>query len=370
MGSIKRPSQNLFDAGPDQASTCDVLVIGAGWAGIQAACAAASQGAHVLLLDRLAPEALQATLQDAAAWNPCLSDADRADARLLVCRPGHTALELLLDDSGAVRGAAGVRGDDEKSWQIVAGAVVIASPDALLMAAEAGAELCGMEDGLGGLRICGYGSGGASSVEGLYAAGPAAWSVQAPSLGLPRGTRAHSLLSGQQAGQAAAGEAQALQEFEQPVCETLRQAGCAGLRGRGQRPANPLATLAAMQAVRRSLGASKPDDSTVAEALERLDALWLFICDAAPAARGALCATRAAACQVAMARWQLRSLLTRRASEAAHLARECVVACGVDQVSATTELRDAIAGQGRRRGSPADLLLQRTAESQTSLLAN
>ncbi|MDY0746755.1 hypothetical protein SNE35_19745 [Paucibacter sp. R3-3] len=331
---------------------CDVLVIGAGCAGIQAACAAASESAHVLVLDGLELDGLQAPMQDAAAWNPWLSDAQSPGCRLIGWRPGHTALELLLDASGAVRGAAGVAGEDETPWRIAASTVVIASAQTLLMAAEAGADLCGMEAGHGGLRICGYANGGASSVEGLYAASPAAWSVLASGAGLPRGTQAHALLSGQQAGAAAAHESAMRQR---PFAAALEPAGCAGLRGSGHRPANPMATLAAVQAVRRSLGTASPDDARASEALERLDALWLFICNAAPAARGALCATRAAACQVALARWQLRSLLARRASEAEHLARECVVARGVDQVCTSTELRESLAVASRRSSTPLPL---------------
>jgi len=343
MGSIKRPPSTPSDA-------CDVLVIGAGCAGIQAACAAASQGAHVLVLDGLELDGLQAPMQDAATWHPWLSDDQSPACQRIGWRPGHTALELLLDASGAVRGAAGVESDDETPWRIAASAVVIASAQALLMAAEAGADLCGMEAGSGGLRICATANGGASSVEGLYAAGPAAWSVLAAGAGLPRGTQAHALLSGQQAGAAAADESTMRQR---PLAAALEPAGWAGLRGKGHRPANPMATVAAVQAVRRSLGtSSRPDDATASEALERLDALWLFICNAAPAARGALCATRAAACQVALARWQLRSLLTRRASEAAHLARECVVARGVDQVRTSTELKESLAISSRRSSLP------------------
>lgn len=71
------------------------------------------------------------------------------------------ALELLLDDAGAVAGAAGVRRQKGDRWSVRAKAVVIATGgcaflskalgcnvltgDGLLMAAEAGAELSGME---------------------------------------------------------------------------------------------------------------------------------------------------------------------------------------------------------------------------------
>ena len=71
------------------------------------------------------------------------------------------ALELLVDESGAVAGAAGVRRQQDESWVVRAKAVVIATGgcaflskalgcnvltgDGFLMAAEAGAELSGME---------------------------------------------------------------------------------------------------------------------------------------------------------------------------------------------------------------------------------
>jgi succinate dehydrogenase/fumarate reductase flavoprotein subunit len=71
------------------------------------------------------------------------------------------ALELLVDDSGAVAGASGVRRQHEDSWTVRAGAVVVATGgcaflsktlgsngltgDGYLMAAEAGAEFSGME---------------------------------------------------------------------------------------------------------------------------------------------------------------------------------------------------------------------------------
>jgi hypothetical protein len=41
--------------------------------------------------------------------------------------------------------------------------------------------------------------------------------------------------------------------------------------------------------------------------------------------------------QLAVARWQLRRLLARRASEAERLANECVISGGVDQVWARAE---------------------------------
>lgn len=71
------------------------------------------------------------------------------------------ALELLVDDEGAVVGASGVRRQSEDRWTVRAGAVVVATGgcaflsktlgsngltgDGYLMAAEAGAELSGME---------------------------------------------------------------------------------------------------------------------------------------------------------------------------------------------------------------------------------
>jgi len=353
MGSIKRPAPALHDTDPGPTSACDVLVIGAGWAGIQAASAAAERGARVLLVDTLAQAELQARMPDAAALCPWLSSDGAFVPGQLGLRPGHTALELMIDaSSGRVCGAIGVAGKEEAPWRVEAAAVVIASTEALLMAAEAGAELCGMEDGQGGMRICGPGSGGAGSVEGLYAAGKAAWSPSTHGAGLPRGTQAQALLSGQQAGAAAAQDARM---SERRPGAPLRRAGGTGLRGPGHRPANPDATLAALRAILRGLGGPAPDDARTIEALERLDALWLFIGNAAPASRGALCATRAAACQVALARWQLRSLLARRASERAHLARECVVARGVDEVCTSTE-PTALIGRPVRTALAPDLL--------------
>jgi succinate dehydrogenase/fumarate reductase flavoprotein subunit len=71
------------------------------------------------------------------------------------------ALELLVDESGAVAGARGWRRQQQESWVVRAGSVVIATGgcaflskalgcnvltgDGLLMAAEAGAEMSGME---------------------------------------------------------------------------------------------------------------------------------------------------------------------------------------------------------------------------------
>jgi succinate dehydrogenase/fumarate reductase flavoprotein subunit len=71
------------------------------------------------------------------------------------------ALELLVDDGGAVAGASGVRRQSEDRWTVRAGAVVVATGgcaflsktlgsngltgDGYLMAAEAGAEFSGME---------------------------------------------------------------------------------------------------------------------------------------------------------------------------------------------------------------------------------
>jgi succinate dehydrogenase/fumarate reductase flavoprotein subunit len=82
----------------------------------------------------------------------------QAGAKILDHSP---ALELLLDDDGAVAGAAGLSRQGGGRWLVRAGAVVIATGgcaflskalgcnvltgDGLLMAAEAGAELSGME---------------------------------------------------------------------------------------------------------------------------------------------------------------------------------------------------------------------------------
>lgn len=76
--------------------------------------------------------------------------------------------------------------------------------------------------------------------------------------------------------------------------------------------------LAAVQAVLAGLG---PDTqgADAAQALARLDALWQLFCHSAPAPRGMQCATRAAVARLALARWQLHSLLMRRAGDAAQL---------------------------------------------------
>ncbi|BDI34281.1 oxidoreductase [Capsulimonas corticalis] len=71
------------------------------------------------------------------------------------------ALELLVDDDGAVAGARGIQRQEDRPWTVKAGAVVLASGgcawmskalgcntntgDGLLMAVEAGGELSGME---------------------------------------------------------------------------------------------------------------------------------------------------------------------------------------------------------------------------------
>eukprot|EP01137_Pigoraptor_chileana_P034127 Opistho-2@26204 len=298
MGSIRRQagSATAQPAGQTEQAAptprCDVLVIGASGGGMQAASVAAACGARVILLDSARS----------------LAVAERLSADDFSWLPGHTALELLRDAAGAVRGAAGVQGEAETPWRIEAAAVVIATAEGLLMAAEAGAQLGGMEEGHGGLRLRGEGYGGISSVDGLYAAGQAAWSALPPDVGLPRGTQAQALWSGQQAGSAAAAAAQAYLPLPG---ELLTQAGIAGLRGSSHRPANPVATLAALQAILAGLG---EDDevaqaSRAAQALGRLDALWQFLCHAAPAPQGARCASRAAAGRVAQARWQLRSRL-------------------------------------------------------------
>lgn len=338
MGSLRKPASfntaihPLSDSGA--MLRCDVLVIGAGCAGTQAAHAAAAGGARVLLVDRLDTTALdQRSLRSPTTAIPL-----PRRGRPVQGLTEHTALELLLDQDGAVRGAAGVSGAAETPWRISAAAVVIASSEALLMAAEAGAQLSGMENGRGGLRLRDEGAhGGASTVPGLYAAGAAAWRHLPPGTGLPRGTAAQSLLSGQQAGAGAADVAAALSQPPSPAA--LHCAGFAGLRGGGHRPANPLATLAALQAVLASLAAVDPSDAEAAEALSRLDALWQFLCQAAPAPQGARCVTRSVASRLAVARWQLRSLRARRASEAAHQASECVISGGVDQAWARAELR-------------------------------
>ncbi|MEA2177799.1 MAG: hypothetical protein QOG77_1096, partial [Solirubrobacteraceae bacterium] len=84
--------------------------------------------------------------------------ASRLGVRVLDHSP---ALELLVDDDGAVRGAAGVRRQRDRAWRIEAGAVVLATGgcsyrsgslgsdvdtgDGYLMGAEVGARLSGME---------------------------------------------------------------------------------------------------------------------------------------------------------------------------------------------------------------------------------
>ncbi|WP_349743676.1 FAD-dependent oxidoreductase [Roseateles cavernae] len=331
MGSLRRPFSNTAtDPVIDSRASmrCDVLVIGAGCAGTQAARAAAAGGARVLLVDRLDAAELDKNKQQA----PAQALAMQGRGRLLRRLAEHTALELLLDREGAVRGAAGVGGTAETPWRIEAAAVIIASSEALLMAAEAGAQLSGMEHG-GGLRA---GVEGASTVDGLYAAGGAAWQPMPAGIGLPQGTVAHALLSGQQAGAGAAAAATRAQQSR--ATRALCCAGLVGLRGSGHRPANPLAIHAALQAVLGTLAHREPSAAEAAEALSRLDALWQFLCRSAAAPQGALCATRAVAGRLAVARWRLRSVLARRASEAAHQASECVISGGVDEAWARAEM--------------------------------
>jgi hypothetical protein len=317
MGRLNAPeSPTRRDDAPERFEV-DVLVVGAGHAGMQAAHAAEAEGARVAVVERCSPAT--ATL---------LQPAQAPQTPKLSWLHGHSALELLLDAGGAVWGAAGVRhlpGDafgpgGERPWQARAGAVVIATGDGLLMAAEAGAALAGMDRG-GGLQL--RHASGASTVAGLYAAGRAAWHDDNPAL--PPQTRAHALLTGQWAGAAAAGDS--LRRSPAPDAGTLRPAGRVGLRGPGTRPIDPQASCAALDAVLCNLSLAAVGDPTAA--LVRLDALWQFMRSAAPAPRGAQRVTREAAQRLAVARWRLHSQLAREADDAASAA---IVTGGLDMV--------------------------------------
>lgn len=340
MGSL-HPLPPAADAEPADLFDIDVLVVGAGPAGVQAALAAAGQGQRVLVVDSAGTAAAPA-------------DADLAPAarlRSVVWLARHSALELLLDAQGAVRGAAGIshsgRAADsvERPWRALAGAVVLATGQGLLMAAEAGALLGGMDGGMdrrgddaraagavprpGGLRLRDV--GGATTVPGLFAAGRAAWT----GTGLPTHTTAGALFTGQQAGLSAAAEARrvasATLQAGHGAQAALRPAGQVGLRGPGQQPISPQAACAALQAV---LAPSDPTGSAPLAVMRRLDALWQFLRHAAPAPSGALRATREAAARLAEARWRLHSRIARARSPARH---HGIVTGGLDQVWAETE---------------------------------
>ncbi len=313
------------DAEPADLFEVDVLVIGAGRAGVQAALAAAGLGQRVLVVERRATPAL-----------PAADKALPSRSRDVLWLNGHSALELLLDRHGTVRGAGGIslaadaqaQAHDERPWRVLAGAVVMATGSGLLMAAEAGAELGGM-DGDGGLRL--RDTCGATTVAGLYAAGRAAWTGGTG--GPPPHTAAGALFTGQQAGAAAAHQARRLGApgAAAGLQPGLHPAGRVGLRGPGSHPINPQATCAAVQAV---LAPAAQAASGPAAALRRLDALWHFLRSAAPAPSGAMRATRDAAARLAEARWRLRSLIALDSGSAQHRA---IISGGLDEVWAETE---------------------------------
>lgn len=304
------------DRSPDSVHDVDVLVVGAGPAGREAARRAAERGLRVLL---------------AHPGGPLPADAVGVPSgRRLACLAGHTALELLVDEQGAVRGAAGVHQPDRglpglgpvARWQAQAGAVVLACGARAgglgwLMAAEVGATLAEVDSTTPGL-LCD--AEGATPVPGLFAAGALAQTpgprldgapgvhrvtrLTAP--GLPAGTLAQALLSGQRAGEGAARRAlQARPAGAGAASGTAVPcpAGVVGLRGPGHHPISPQAARAALQAVR-----AQRDGHA---ALVRLDALWQFLCSAAPAPAAALRATRCAAAELAWARWQAHTTLAR-----------------------------------------------------------
>jgi len=302
--STRRGGDELFDV--------DVLVIGGGAAGTQAAVAAAALGASVLVVDRAWPE------HAAPAWPESVgSPGDEPPQRRSVAQRrgrwllGHTALELLLDDDGEVHGARGVWGSDEHPWCAHAGAVLLTTgapaqaPDALLLAAEAGAALAlamprhlGISTGLPALQVLDL--AGNTAVNGLQVAGDAASPHSGIDHGLPAATHALAMLSGQRAGVAAAD----LARHRRPPSQRLLVAGRVGLAGAGHHAIDPRATRAALQALLAS--AAQCDDSASLQAASaRLDALWRFLSATAAAPAGLQRVTREAVGAVAAARWQL-----------------------------------------------------------------
>jgi len=266
----------------------DVLVIGAGRHGSLAASAAAALGAQVLVLDL-----------DRAGQVAGARGGTRGGVRGVHWLGQHHGLELLLDEQGRVRGAAGVSGLPERPWRALAGAVVLAGSDTWLMGAEArqaaGREPMHEQEG-------GFADGEAQPLElpGLFqaqgAGDPAAAGRAAAVLALQQ-----TLLPAVPAQGAAVDAAAALR---------LRPTGRAGLRGPGRHAINPFAVQAAVQALTRS-EAGRAGASPGAE-LARLDALWQLLLAAAPAPQGALSASRAAAECLALARRQARQRLAQQ----------------------------------------------------------
>lgn len=342
------------DRSPDTVYDVDVLVVGAGPAGREAARSAATRGLRVLLVHDGGPLPAEA--------------APLAPRRPAPWLAGHTALELLVDEHGAVRGAAGVRQPEGglpglgpvAHWQAQAGAVVLACgarPGGLgwLMAAEAGATLAEVDGAAPGL-LCD--TEGATPVPGLFAAGALAQTPGQPpdagpgappagrhaAPGLPAGTLAQALLSGQRAGDGAARRVlQARHAAARAVggAGTPRPAGGVGLRGPGSHPISPQAARAALQAVR-----AQRDGHA---ALVRLDALWQFLRSAAPAPAAALRPTRHAAAELAWVRWHTHCTLARALArgEPGHL-----LCGGLDQVWAR-HAPLARHGDGGARHAPA-----------------
>jgi len=213
------------------AAEVDVLVIGAGAAGTQAALAATSAGASVMVVDTLA-----AGLADGAG--------PRSAARLR-WQGGQAATRLLHDAQGRVCGATGVSVPDERSWQVLATVVVLATgrdPGGLLLAAQAGGRLLARADG--GPAVDVLSADGHTTVPGLLVTGEAA--VPSPASGLPLDSVAGAMLRGRRCGLAAA-----------VLAEQAAQ-----LAPAGPQPAPPLAPSPAPSSATSSATSSAPSSAT------------------------------------------------------------------------------------------------------------
>lgn len=275
----------------------DLLVIGAGAAGTQAALAATSAGASVMVVDTLA-----AGLADGAG--------PRSAARLR-WQGGQAATRLLHDAQGRVCGATGVSVPDERSWQVLATVVVLATgrdAGGLLLAAQAGLRLLARADG--GPAVDVLSADGHTTVPGLLVTGEAA--VPSPTSGLPLDSVAGAMLRGRRCGLAAAvlaeQHAPAGPQPALPPAPASAAGAADGVPAHSARSADPLAARAALAAVVASLPA-QGSPTVLRSGLSRLDALWALLDDAAPPPRGRQRFTHETRAALAMARWQLAARL-------------------------------------------------------------
>lgn len=189
---------------------CDVLVIGAGAAGLRAAIAAAGQGARVAvacksLLGKAATvleRAVPAADEELEGWGalPLATRGEKVGLETLRTLQHRAvslgievhmecAIQRLFASRGRVAGALGVRRADGALVRFRAGAVVLAAGgaarlwqrdiaaadatgDAFALALDAGAELADMDLETGGVRV--DPATGATTVPGLHSAGDAA----------------------------------------------------------------------------------------------------------------------------------------------------------------------------------------------------